>query len=89
MADTQWTATVGDAGVRLDKYLAAAERLGSRAKAVTALERGKIYVNEAFRSHGKRRPFIVHRIDQDTSSFVVFAKNAESQRRLKAQFARR
>lgn len=167
MADTQWTATVGDAGVRLDKYLAAAERLGSRAKAVTALERGKIYVNEAevaladaarriavgdvvriwmdrpgsarrkprtgpsrdidvifeddvllvvnkpagmlsvplerktelpsvyeqiedrFRSHGKRRPFIVHRIDQDTSGLVVFAKDAESQRRLKAQFARR
>jgi 23S rRNA pseudouridine1911/1915/1917 synthase len=154
-------------GVRLDKFLAAAERLGSRARAVAALERGKIYVNEAevaltdaarrisagdvvrlwmdrpgsarrkpragltgeidiifeddvllvvnkpagmlsvplerktelpsvyeqiedrFRSHGKRRPFIVHRIDQDTSGLVVFAKDAEAQRRLKAQFARR
>ena len=167
MSETKWIAELGDAGVRLDKFLAAAERLGSRAKAVAALERGKIYVNEAevaltdaarrliagdvvrvwmdrpgsarrkprtgpvgdidlifeddvllvvnkpagmlsvplerktelpsvyeqiedrFRSHGKRRPFIVHRIDQDTSGLVVFAKDAESQRRLKAQFARR
>lgn len=167
MADTQWTAAAGDVGVRLDKFLAAAERLGSRGNAVAALERGKIYVNETevsltdaarrltagdvirvwmdrpgssrrkprtgpagaidvifedevllvvnkpagmlsvplerktelpsvyeqiedrFRSHGKRRPFIVHRIDQDTSGLVVFAKDAESQRRLKAQFARR
>lgn len=167
MADTEWTAVATDAGVRLDKFLAAAERLASRAKAVAALERGKIYLNEAevtladagrrlapgdtvrvwmdrpgsarrkprtgpsgdvdvifeddllvvvnkppgilsvplerktevpsvyeqiedrFRSHGKRRPFVVHRIDQDTSGLVVFAKDAESQRRMKAQFARR
>jgi 23S rRNA pseudouridine1911/1915/1917 synthase len=164
---TTWTAVAADAGVRLDKFLASPERLGSRARAVAALERGKIYVNEAevaltdaarrmsvgdvvhvwmdrpgsarrkprtgpvrdihvifeddvllvvnkpagmlsvplerktelpsvyeqiedrFRSHGKRRPFIVHRIDQDTSGLVVFAKDAESQRRLKVQFARR
>ena len=167
MADTEWTAQAADAGVRLDKFLAAADRLGSRAKAVAALERGKIYVNstevaltdagrrlasgdsvrvwmdrpgsarrkprtgpsgdvdvifeddmlvvvnkpagilsvplerktevpsvyeqieDRFRSHGKRRPFVVHRIDQDTSGLVVFAKDAESQRRMKAQFARR
>ena len=42
-----------------------------------------------FRSHGKRRPFIVHRIDQDTSGLVVFAKDPTSQHRLKAQFAQR
>lgn len=167
VSDSEWTASEADVGVRLDKFLAAAERLGSRAKAVAALERGKIYVNgsevtlldagrrltagavvrlwmdrpgsarrkprtgpagdldiifeddvllvvnkpagllsvplerktevpsvyeqieDRFRSHGKRRPFIVHRIDQDTSGLVVFAKDAESQRRLKAQFARR
>jgi 23S rRNA pseudouridine1911/1915/1917 synthase len=46
-------------------------------------------VEDRFRSHGKRRPLIVHRIDQDTSGLVVFAKNAEAQRRLKVQFARR
>ena len=164
---TTWTAVPSDAGARLDKFLASAERLGSRAKAVAALERGKVFVNEAevaltdaarrltagdvvrvwmdrpgsarrkprtgpvgdidvifeddvllvvnkpagmlsvplerkselpsvyeqiedrFRSYGKRRPFIVHRIDQDTSGLVVFAKDAESQRRLKVQFARR
>jgi 23S rRNA pseudouridine1911/1915/1917 synthase len=42
-----------------------------------------------FRSDGKRRPLVVHRIDQDTSGLVVFAKHADAQRRLKAQFARR
>src|SRR6185437_3110116 len=41
-----WTATPDDAGVRLDKYLAAPERLGSRAKSTAALERGKVFVNE-------------------------------------------
>lgn len=163
----EWTATGDDAGLRLDKFLAAPERLGSRARAVTALERGKVYVNtievgvadsgrrlavgdivrlwmdrpgsararprigrvgdldvvfedddllvvnkpagilsvplerktdvpsvyeqieDRCRSHGKRRPFVVHRIDQDTSGLVVFAKHAEAQKRLKLQFARR
>ena len=163
----EWVTEGADAGVRLDKFLAAPERLGSRARATTALERGKVYVNtlevgrsdaarrltpgdivrlwidrpgsaksrpriglrgeleilfedddllvvnkpagilsvplerksdvpsvyeqieDRFRSHGKRRPFVVHRIDQDTSGLVVFAKHAEAQQRLKAQFARR
>jgi 23S rRNA pseudouridine1911/1915/1917 synthase len=163
----EWTARAGDAGVRLDKFLASPERLGARGRAFAALERGKIYVNgeeagpaaaarrlvigdvvrlwtdrpgsarrgvrvgssadldivyeddalivvnkppgvlsvplerhpgvtsvftqieQRLRSHGKRRPFAVHRIDQDTSGLVVFAKDAESQRHLKAQFARR
>ncbi len=40
------------------------------------------------RSHGKRRPLVVHRIDRDTSGLVVFAKDAVSQNRLKAQFKR-
>jgi 23S rRNA pseudouridine1911/1915/1917 synthase len=167
MTESQWTAGNADAGVRLDKYLAAPERLGSRARAQAALERGKVYLNgveaalsdsahrlaagdvvglwidrpgsakrrprtgvsgdldivheddlllvvnkppgilsvplerkadapsvyeqieDRFRSFGKRRPFVVHRIDQDTSGLVVFAKDAESQQRLKVQFARR
>jgi 23S rRNA pseudouridine1911/1915/1917 synthase len=166
-ARSHWTATDADAGTRLDKFLAAPERLGSRGKAVAALERGKVYVNDdevdikeaarrliagdvvrvwadrpgsarprprtgprgdvdvvyeddallivnkpsgmlsvplernpdvpsvydqiarRFRSHGKRRPFVVHRIDQDTSGLVVFAKDPTSQQRLKTQFARR
>jgi RluA family pseudouridine synthase len=166
-SDKQWTAQPADAGVRLDKFLASPERLGSRGKAVAALERGKIYVNEQeagldaasrrltagdivrfwidrpgssrrgpragtsgeldvvyedeaivvvnkppgvlsvplerhpgvpsvyellerrLRSHGKRRPFPVHRIDQDTSGLVVFAKDSSSQQHLRAQFARR
>jgi 23S rRNA pseudouridine1911/1915/1917 synthase len=153
--------------VRLDKFLASPERLGSRGRAFAALERGKVSVNgteagaadagrrlaagdavgiwedrpgtakrgarvgsstdldvvfeddalivvnkppgvlsvplernpgvpsvlaqleQRLRSHGKRRPLPVHRIDQDTSGLVVFAKDAESQRHLKAQFARR
>jgi 23S rRNA pseudouridine1911/1915/1917 synthase len=46
-------------------------------------------IEDRFRSHGKRRPFVVHRIDQDTSGLVVFAKNADMQDRLKLQFKRR
>jgi 23S rRNA pseudouridine1911/1915/1917 synthase len=167
MNDLQWTAGDDEAGLRLDKFLAAPGRLQSRARALAALERGKVYVNtieagvadaarrlavgdtvrvwmdrpgsarprprggkfdeldivfedddllvvnkpagllsvplerktqapsvygqieDRFRSHGKRRPFIVHRIDQDTSGLVMFAKNAQAQERLKVQFARR
>jgi 23S rRNA pseudouridine1911/1915/1917 synthase len=41
------------------------------------------------RPAGRRRPFVVHRIDQDSSGLVVFAKDAIAQRHLKAQFKRR
>ena len=163
----EWTVGNDDAGLRLDKFLAAPERLRSRAAAATALARGKIYLNaievgvtdaarrliagdivrvwidrpgsakarprigragvldvvyedddlivvnkpagllsvplernpdvpsvyelieDRYRSHGKRRPLVVHRIDQDTSGLVVFAKNEQTQQRLKTQFARR
>jgi 23S rRNA pseudouridine1911/1915/1917 synthase len=163
--DREWK--VDEPGAqRLDKFLAAPERLGSRSKAAAALERGKVFLNgreaslaqaaqplqigdtvriwmdrpgtskgqprltpdaaldviheddqlvvinkppgllsvplerkaaqasvyalleDRFRSFGKRRPFVVHRIDQDTSGIVLFAKDPESQRRLKVQFAR-
>ena len=165
--DRTWTVQPGDAGTRLDKYLAAGSRLGSRARASAAIERGKIFLNGAeasmedasavlavgdhvrawidrpgtakrrprpgvfrelaivheddrvlvvnkpagllsvplernpgvpsifeqvedrFRSHGKRRPLVVHRIDQDTSGLVVFAKDAVAQEHLKEQFKRR
>src|SRR5581483_3697446 len=46
MADTRWTAGRDEAGIRLDKYLAAAERLGSRAKAADAIARGKVFLND-------------------------------------------
>ncbi len=166
-SDLRWTAAADDAGVRLDKFLAAPDRLGSRARAVTALERGKVFVNgeeasladagrrldaadavrvwqdrpgsakrkaavgrtadldvvyedddlvvvnkpagiltvpldrhpdvpsvygqivDRLRSFGKRKPFVVHRIDQDTSGLVLFAKTAAAQTRLKAQFKAR
>lgn len=165
--DSQWTVGPDAAGVRLDKFLGAADRLGSRGRASTALERGKVFVNgveadlaaaasrlaagdvirvwmdrpgsskprpgpsiaahlsilyeddalivmnkpagllavplerrsearsaydrvtEHLRSRGKRRPFVVHRIDRDTSGLVVFAKHAAAQARLKEQFLRR
>jgi 23S rRNA pseudouridine1911/1915/1917 synthase len=164
---TEWTIEAPDAGVRLDKFLAADDRLGSRAKVASAIERGKVYLNEVeasladastrlaggdvvrvwmdrpgsaarrllpfrsgdldvlfedealivlnkppgllsvplerrsqapsiytliedyFRSSGKRKPFVVHRIDLDTSGLVVFAKSALAQTRLKDQFRRR
>lgn len=38
------------------------------------------------RSHGKRKPLIVHRIDRDTSGIVLFAKDSRTQMALKAQF---
>jgi 23S rRNA pseudouridine1911/1915/1917 synthase len=167
VANAQWIASEAEAGMRLDKFLAARDRLGSRARSASALERGKIYVNgqamrlsdaaravqpgdvvrlwddrpgsatapartripgdlavvyeddsllvlnkpagllsvplrrkgdadsvyslleQGLRSRGRRRPFIVHRIDRDTSGLVVFAKTAAAQHQLKAQFARR
>jgi 23S rRNA pseudouridine1911/1915/1917 synthase len=41
-----WTVSEQDRGARLDKFLAAADRLGSRSRASTALDRGKVFVNE-------------------------------------------
>ena len=167
MADSEWAAGAPDAGTRLDKFLAHASRLGSRARAMEAIDRGKVFINGAeaqgpdaahkltagdivrvwtdrpgsakrrprlgltgdldvifedddlivvnkpagmlsvplerktdvpsvyeqiehrFRSHGRFRPLVVHRIDQDTSGLVVFAKRPDAQRHLKVQFAKR
>jgi 23S rRNA pseudouridine1911/1915/1917 synthase len=44
---SQWTVQGEDAGARLDKFLAAPDRMGSRGRAVAALERGKVLVNGA------------------------------------------
>jgi 23S rRNA pseudouridine1911/1915/1917 synthase len=168
MRDDGWTVTAETEGVRLDKFLADAARLGSRSRAATALERGRIFVNDVevdlpdgarrltrgdvirfwedrpgsarkrsvrtarrgeldilyeddalvvvnkppgllavplpqreaapsvqdelvlhLRSRGKKRPFVVHRIDRDTSGLVVFATRPDAQARLKDQFRRR
>ena len=165
----EWTVAANDAGLRLDKFLAAPDRAGSRPRAAAALERGKVFVNdremtladaaarvavgdlvrlwtdrpgtakrrsslgvesnlpvvyedEALivlnkpagllavplplqRRHdepsvfedlkiylgrrGRRRPFVVHRIDRDTSGLVLFAKAEGAQLVLKEQFKRR
>jgi 23S rRNA pseudouridine1911/1915/1917 synthase len=165
---SQWTVHADEIGVRLDKYLASGERLGSRARAATAIDRGKVFVNDRearqadagarlaagdvvrvwmdrpgsakrrgslgdardlpivfeddqlivlnkpagvlavplplerresarsvfddlksyLRTRGRRRPFVVHRIDRDTSGLVVFAMNQSAQDHLKAQFKR-
>src|SRR5262249_46389777 len=45
MTATEWTVGRDAAGRRLDKFLAAPERLRSRQRAATALERGKVFVN--------------------------------------------
>ena len=42
----RWTVGSHEAGLRLDKYLAAVDRVGSRSRALSALERGKVFVNE-------------------------------------------
>lgn len=46
-AGQRWVVTPADAGLRLDKFLADASRLGSRGRAAEALERGKVFVNDA------------------------------------------
>lgn len=164
----QWTVASEDAGLRLDKYLAAPDRAGSRPRAATALERGKVFVNDRemtladaaarvsagdivrlwmdrpgtakrrstlgdlrdlpivyeddtlivlnkpagllavplplerrtdapsvfedlkiyLRQRARRRPFVVHRIDRDTSGLVLFAKTEAAQETLKEQFKR-
>src|ERR1043166_7564423 len=164
----QWTVNDDDAGARLDKFLAAGHRVGSRARAVESLDRGRVFGNEGemtrapgaprlavgdivrvwsdrpgsakrrahlgddrdlpivyeddalvvlnkpaglravplplrrrenarsvfddlkeyLRRRGRRRPFVVHRIDRDTSGLVVFAKSAAAQDQLKEQFKR-
>ena len=43
---SEWKIQRDEAGVRLDKYLAAADRLGSRARAIDAIARRKIFVND-------------------------------------------
>src|SRR5947207_2253811 len=90
----EWTVGTGEAGLRLDKYLAAPDRAGSRPKAAAALQRRndarsvfedlKIYLSR----RGRRRPFVVHRIDRDTSGLVLFAKSEAAQLALKEQFKR-
>lgn len=168
MTESQWIVDPASKGVRLDKFLAAADRVGSRSRARDALARGKIFVNDDeatpadaarpltigdlvrfwtdrpgsarkkalraprpgelrivyeddalvvvnkppglltvplerkedapsvqdelvlhLRSRGKRRPFVVHRIDRDTSGLVVFATRADAQGKLRDQFRRR
>ena len=156
-----------DEEIRLDRFLAASDRLGSRKRVATALERGKVFLNDVeagpdaasrrlrvgdvvrvwmdrpgsarrrsgpfeagrlqilfeddlvivvnkpaglltvplphrdrtpsvyslledhLRGHRHRRPFVVHRIDRDTSGLVLFAKSQRAQEALKAQFRRR
>ena len=164
----EWTVEGEDVGLRLDKYLAATDRAGSRPRAAMALERGKVFVNDRemtladaparvakgdvvrlwmdrpgtakkrsslgadrdlpvvfeddavivlnkpagllavplplqrrndarsvfedlkiyLSRRGRRRPFVVHRIDRDTSGLVLFAKTEGAQLTLKEQFKR-
>jgi 23S rRNA pseudouridine1911/1915/1917 synthase len=169
-----WIVGPAEAGQRLDKFLAGADRAGSRSRAADALARGRVFVDEVemasgdgaslvvagavvrlwidrpgsaargsaprgrhgletlfeddmlivvnkpagmlsvplddagpapaaggdgasvldllqlrYRSHGGREPFVVHRIDRDTSGAVLFALNARARGALTKQFAER
>jgi 23S rRNA pseudouridine1911/1915/1917 synthase len=42
----RWHVTAEQTGVRLDKFLASPDRLGSRSRVVTALDKGRVFVNE-------------------------------------------
>ncbi len=46
-----WTVAREAAGIRLDKFLAADERLGSRARAAAAIQRGKVFLNDREAAH--------------------------------------
>ena len=46
MANTEWTVEEAASGERLDKFLAAAGRVGSRGRAADALARGRVFVND-------------------------------------------
>jgi 23S rRNA pseudouridine1911/1915/1917 synthase len=46
-------------------------------------------IEDHMRSHGKRKPLVVHRIDRDTSGVVLFAKDRRTQAGLKQQFRAR
>ena len=46
-------------------------------------------LEDHLRGHRHRRPFVVHRIDRDTSGLVLFAKTSRAQEALKDQFRRR
>jgi 23S rRNA pseudouridine1911/1915/1917 synthase len=46
-------------------------------------------IEDHLRSHGKRKPLVVHRIDRDTSGVVVFAKDTRTLAALKQQFRAR
>jgi 23S rRNA pseudouridine1911/1915/1917 synthase len=41
----RWNVDPADEGIRLDKFLAGPERLGSRGRAADALQRGKVFLN--------------------------------------------
>ena len=45
-SDRRWHIDATAAGLRLDRFLAADDRLGSRGQVVRALERGKVFVND-------------------------------------------
>ena len=46
-------------------------------------------IEDHLRSHKKRKPLVVHRIDRDTSGVVLFAKDPKTQAALKQQFRAR
>jgi 23S rRNA pseudouridine1911/1915/1917 synthase len=46
-------------------------------------------IEDHLRSHGKRKPLVVHRIDRDTSGIVLFAKDGRAHAALKQQFRER
>jgi len=45
MTVSEWIVGEGDTGARLDRFLAAADRLGSRGRAATAIRRGQVFLN--------------------------------------------
>lgn len=77
-----------DAFIVLNKpagLLAVPLPLQRRHDAPSVFEDLKMYLSR----RGRRRPYVVHRIDRDTSGLVLFAKSERAQLALKEQFKRR
>jgi 23S rRNA pseudouridine1911/1915/1917 synthase len=53
VTERRWTVSAAEAGVRLDRFLAAGERLRSRSRAAAAIDRGKVFVNGAEAGSGQ------------------------------------
>jgi len=83
-----WIAADADAGTRLDKFLAAPERVGSRARVSDALRRGRIFLNDVEATHADASTRVMARdvltlwMDRPGSARKLFAPRTTGELRI-------